>query len=462
MDSIREQFPVTKLKFPVMDGQQEKTLIYLDHGASTHPATRIMDKHREFLEHYYSNIHRGSHNLSLIATDMFDEAEKTILDFVGADRDSNVAILTSNTTQALDLAAYLMHHVEGVTLSTIIEHHSNFLPHRRLGKTVLVECNKDGSLNIEDLEKKLQQYPVKLVAVTGASNVTGFMPDIHKIARMAHGAGARILVDAAQLLAHNTISIKTDNDPEHIDFLAAAGHKAYAPFGSAFLVAPKELADRAEPYIPGGGTIEFVSPEEVLWTTSPNRHQGGTPNIPGAIALAESLKFLQEIGLDKIREHEKELYTYALNELEKLDSVIVYGPKNPECCLGIITFNIKDLPHELVAAILNYEAAIATRNGCFCAHPYLHHLLKIKEPFNIKTQFDSGEIDFLPGAVRATVGIYNTKEEMDELVESIKMISEKRWRGNYVLITGSACRPIEFQARMGAAESSACPYNKRL
>jgi cysteine desulfurase / selenocysteine lyase len=151
-----------------------------------------------------------------------------------------------------------------------------------------------------------------------------------------------------------------------------------------------------------------------------------------------------------------------LNELEKLDSVIVYGPKILNAAWVLSPLISKTFHMNFVAAILNYEAAIATRNGCFCAHPYLHHLLKIKEPFNIKTQFDSGEIDFLPGAVRATVGIYNTKEEMDELVESIKMISEKRWRGNYVLITGSACRPIEFQARMGAAESSACPYNKRL
>jgi cysteine desulfurase / selenocysteine lyase len=456
MDSIREKFPITKQKFSILGGKYEKNLVYLDHGASTHPSIQVLEKHREFLEHYYSNIHRGSHNLSLIATDMFDKAEEMVLDFVGAEKESNITILTSNTTQALDLAAYIMHQVEGITLSTVIEHHSNYLPHRRLGQTILVECNEDGSLNMEDLEKKLEHYPVKLVAVTGASNVTGFMPDIHKIARMSHDAGARILVDAAQLLAHNSIEVKPDSDPEHIDFLAAAGHKTYAPFGSAFLVGPRELFDSSDPYIPGGGTVEYVTPEKVIWTSSPDRHQGGTPNIPGAIALAESLKFLQEIGMEKIREHEKELYEYTLRKLEKIEDVIIYGPKNSENCLGIITFNIKGLPHELVAAILNYEAAIATRNGCFCAHPYISFLLKLENLLDIKTSYDKGEIDFIPGAVRATIGIYNNREEMDEFVEAVKMISDRNWQGDYVLDASSMCRPVKFQARIRTTDRSIC------
>ncbi len=443
---IRKEFPICNQKFPVMGGKEEKPLIYLDHGASTHPTKRVIEAHKNFLENYYANIHRGNHNLSLIASDMFDKVEEVILKFLGANPHTNTVILTVNTTQSLDLAAYVMSFFEGVTLSTVMEHHSNFLTHKRRGKTVLVKCKEDGSLDLEDLQRKLEEYPVKLVAVTGASNVTGFMPDIHKIAKMAHRAGAKILVDAAQLLAHAPIDVLPDEDEGHIDFLAAAGHKAYAPFGSAFLFGPREIFDSVDPYIPGGGTVEFVTPEASIWAHSPDRHQGGTPNIAGAIAMAESLKFLKEVGLENIREHEKTLYEFTINKLREIEGVTLYGPLNPEKCIGVISFNVLDLPNELVSAILNYEGAIATRNGCFCAHPYVQHLLKVENPLECKRKFDKREILFMPGAVRATIGIYNTLEEMEEFVKMVEIIAQKKWRGKYDLVATSLCQPIQFSA----------------
>lgn len=455
-NSIRNLFPICRQKFPIMGGVEEKTLIYFDHGASTHPPSRVIEAHKTFLEQFYANIHRGSHNLSLIASDMFDRVEETIIRFLGGDTHNNLAILTGNTTTALDLAAHVMSSIEGVTLTTLMEHHSNYLPHLKRGAVELVALTPEGTLDMEDLQEKLERLPVKLVAVTGASNVTGYMPDIYKIAEMAHQAGARILVDGAQLLAHSPIDLLPDEDPRHIDFFAAAGHKAYAPFGSAFLFGPRTLFDQAEPYVPGGGTVEFVTPEKIYWAKSPDRHQGGTPNIPGAIAMAEAVKFLDEIGMEKVREHEIELYKYALQELEAIDGVTVYGPKDPEQCIGVLTFNVEGIPNELASAILNYEGAIATRNGCFCAHPYIQHLMNVKDAEECFLKYKAGKTMFLMGAVRATIGIYNTIEEIDELLRMVKVIRNKEWKGEYDLKSASLCQPIKFTLKNGDKGEASC------
>jgi len=456
LENIRDEFPICKQKFPVMGGVEEKPLIYFDHGASTHPPRRVIETLNTFVEKYYSNIHRGNYNLSLIATDMFDRVEEVILNFIKGNQKTNTAVLTTNTTYALDLAAYIMSQIEGITLTTLMEHHSNYLPHRKYGNVEIVGLNPDGSLDMDDLKDKLERLPVKLVAVTGASNVTGFMPDIHEIARLTHDAGARILVDGAQLLAHHEIDVLPDDDPGHIDFFAAAGHKAYAPFGSAFLFGPRVLFDSIDPYIPGGGTVQFVTPRMNIWAKSPDRHQGGTPNIPGAIAMGESLKFLKEVGLDNIREHEKTLYKYAIEGLQAIDGVRVYGPGDPERCIGVITFNITDIPNELVAAILNYEATIATRNGCFCAHPYVQYLLSVDNPEECWKKFDHGDNLFLMGAVRATIGIYNIKEEVDELLRMVKIIRDRKWKGDYDLKEASMCQPIRFTLKKGATGTATC------
>jgi cysteine desulfurase/selenocysteine lyase len=187
-------------------------------------------------------------------------------------------ILCSNTTDALDLAAFAEKDTPGVTLTTEMEHHSNDLSHRKYGPVIHAGLTSDGALDLEDVEKKLKDNQVKLLAVTGASNVTGYMPPIHRLARLAHEHGARILVDAAQLFAHHPIDVHSKDHPEHLDYLAAAGHKSYAPFGSSFLYGPRETLNCVDPRIPGGGTVKYVTTEDVLWVESPDRHQGGTPN----------------------------------------------------------------------------------------------------------------------------------------------------------------------------------------
>lgn len=428
---IREQFPITQKHFDVYGCDTPRNLIYFDHGASTHPPQPVLNKYIDFLKNYYANVHRGKHFLSLISSELFDSVYNTISDFINGERDTNSIILTSNTTTALDIAAYVMKDYDGVTLVSLMEHHSNDLTHRSHSEVIHYGLNPDGSIDMDDLLKKLISNKVKLVAVTGASNVTGFLPDIHKIAKIAHEHGARILVDAAQLLAHRKIDVKPNYNDGHIDFLAAAGHKAYAPFGSAFLFGPKDLFDEAEPYIPGGGTVVYVTPDDVYYSESPDRHQGGTPNIGGAIALAESLKFLRNAGMDDIREHEVELTSYALNRLREVPELKVLGNIKPDERLGVISFNVGELDNNLVAMILNYESAIAARNGCFCAHPYLHELLGLDDITELKAKLVRGEEVDLPGAVRLSIGIFNTSEEIDSAIDALKIISSRLWKADY-------------------------------
>jgi len=367
----------------------------------------------------------------MISTELFDRVYETIFDYIHASRDDNAIVLSANTTSALDMTAWLMKDKEGITLVSLMEHHSNDLPHRHRGEIKHFGVNPDGTLDMADLEKKLNDNKVKLVAVTGASNVTGFIADIHKIAELAHKHGAKILVDAAQLLAHKEIDVKPNDHPGHIDFLAAAGHKAYAPFGSAFLFGPRDILDVSHPYVPGGGTVLFVSEEDYIYARSPDRHQGGTPNIAGAIALAESLNFLKQAGLQNIRQHEIELTEYALNRLKEVPDINILGSIPAVKRLGVITFNIGDISNGLVADILNHEAAIATRNGRFCAHPYLSFLLGRNDSDEIIARLRTGEKFDIGGAVRISFGIFNTESEVDYVIDNLKMIANRKWKANY-------------------------------
>ena len=443
VDRIRQRFPITRQRFSVLGTDEPRPLIYMDHGASTHPPTPVLDTYKDFLEKSYANVHRGHHYLSEMATDRFEHVSEDILRFIGAEPDRGTVILCGNTTQALDLAAHVMAHREGVTLVSLMEHHSNDLPHRARGPVVHSGVLEDGTLDYDDLERRLRGQGVKLVAVTGASNVTGYLPDVHRVARMAHAHGARILVDAAQLLAHAPIDVGPRGDPGHIDFLAAAGHKAYAPFGSAFLYGPTELLDEAAPYIPSGGTVVYVTEDEAYYKKSPDRHEGGTPNIAGAVALGAALRFLAEVGMEEVRAHELLLVQRAMDGLKRIDGVTVLGHPDPARRIGALALTIDGVPHELAATILNREAAIAVRNGCFCAHPYLHRLLKLEDTTELRQRLMAGEDVEVPGAIRPSFGIFNTEDEVDELVRMVRLIRDRAWKGTYGDIPGAmACKEL--------------------
>ncbi|MEK6985295.1 MAG: aminotransferase class V-fold PLP-dependent enzyme [Candidatus Thermoplasmatota archaeon] len=427
---VRSDFPITRRRIRTADGKL-RPLIFLDHGASTHAPQPVLDEVATFCSTRYANVHRAHHTLSQEASADFEAACETMGRFVGADPETQPVVLGHNTTQVLDLAAHLLAGRRGTTLTTLAEHHSNDLPHRRRGKTLHAEVDGEGRLLLDSLEQQLQKNRVKLLTVTGASNVTGLMPPIHKLARLAHDNGALILVDAAQLLAHAPIDAKPMDHPEHLDLIAGAGHKAYAPFGSAFLAAPSNLLDEAPPYMPGGGTVRWVTRHDVAFKGGPERHMAGTPNIVGAIAFAAALRYLDRIGMDAVRDHEEELVRLALRRFAELEEagVRLLGPTGEQAAphkVGVFAFTMRGATHGDVSVRLDREHAIATRNGCFCAQPLLNHLLELGETPAWTKAADRGQNVEIPGATRATLGLYNTAAEVEAFADALRAMASSR------------------------------------
>ncbi len=309
---------------------------------------------------------------------------------------------------------------EGAVLVTGMEHHSNDLPHRRRGEVLRAEVDSTGRLEYGHVEELLRKHRVKLVAVTGAANLSGWTPDLDRLARLAHEHGAMICVDAAQLLAHKKLDVKSSDDPAHIDFVVAAGHKMYAPFGAGFVYGPRAVMDAAEPWIPGGGTASDVGDEEVVYLPSPDRHQGGTPNVAGIVALAAMAELLMRIGMDRVREHEMALLRRTVDAMKRIDGITLYGPPDLEERVAILPFNIEGVDDMLAAAILGEEGGVAVRNGRFCAHPHA-------------TRLFGGE---RRGAVRASIGLFNVEEELDRLVEMVGRIRRGKWTRTYEMKKG--------------------------
>jgi cysteine desulfurase/selenocysteine lyase len=421
-DQIRGEFAIVSRQVPVL-GSGSRALVYLDHAASTHAPTSVLNAYVEFLEREYANIHRGTHILSRRATERFDEAYYVVADYLGAELKTGAVCFVANTTQAIDLASHCMSEIPGKVITTELEHHSNELTHRRRGPVLRARVTDSGELDLDHLDSLLRKNDVKLVAVTAGSNISGVIPPIHTIARMAHDAGALILVDAAQALARLPIDVKRFDDPDHIDFLAAAGHKAYAPFGSGFLYGPRHVMTQAPPYVPGGGTASSVTQRSVHYLEAPDRHHGGTPNIAGVVGMARALLFLQAVGLDAIREHEQALTAKTIQAFEELGGVTVYGPSNPASRLGVISFNVDGVDDLMTAAILSEEGGLAVRNGRFCAHLYMQRLLESKH--------GKSDRDKPGGAVRASYGLYNCESDVGRLCEYVKRVRDRKWIGKY-------------------------------
>jgi selenocysteine lyase/cysteine desulfurase len=236
--------------------------------------------------------------------------------------------------------------------------------------------------------------------------------------------------------------VRPNDDPAHLDFVAAAGHKAYAPFGSAFLFGPTDALDAAPPYIPGGGTVWYVTEDDAFFKRSPDRHEGGTPNIAGAFAMAAALRFLRGIGMEAVRAHELALTERAIRGLRDIPGVTILGDPDPARRIGVVSFTIEGLRHEDAATILNREAAIAVRNGCFCAHPYLYRLLGLEDTSALRERLRAGDDSDLPGAVRPSFGLFNTEDEVDLLLATVRGIREGRFHGPYddEPATGGACK----------------------
>lgn len=435
--SLRDRIVGIDRPVPLLDGTTVPYL-NLDNAASTPALRDVLEAVERFLP-YYSSVHRGTGFKSRLSTDAYDHAHRIVAAFVGADPDANTVIFGKNTTEAVNKLSYrLAIPPDGVVITTIMEHHSNDLPWRRAAKVVHVRATPEGRLDEADFDRQLAAHRgrVALVAVSGASNVSGFVQPMHRLARKAHAAGARILADVAQMAPHRPVDMRPQDDPEHLDFVVLSAHKMYAPFGTGALIGPRELFLDTAPEYQGGGTVDAVTLDEVLWADTPDREEAGSPNVIGAVALAAAANALMDVGMDAIAAHENELVVRALERLARVPGLRIYGETDPHRArekVGVIPFNLDGVPHALAATILGYEGGIGVRHGCFCAHPYVVHLLGLdaRETATWRAQMARGEKSDMPGLVRASFGCYNTTDDVDRLAEMLERLVRKDYRGRY-------------------------------
>ncbi len=435
--TLRERIVGIDRLVPLLDGT-EVPYLNLDNAASTPAFRDVMDAVERFVP-YYSSVHRGTGFKSRLSTEAYDRAHRVVGRFVGADLDTNCVIFGKNATEAINKLSYRLPLApDAVVISTQLEHHSNDLPWREHAEVIHVRATPEGRLDEDDFDRQLQQNRdrVALVAITGASNVSGFVQPIHRLARKAHEVGVRVLVDVAQLAPHRQVDMRPDDDPEHLDFLALSAHKMYAPFGTGALVGPKDLFMQSAPEYSGGGTVDVVTLDFVAWAGLPDREEAGSPNIVGAVAMAAAANALMQIGMEVVADHENGLVAYALERLGAIRGIRVYGEADPSRSrekVGVIPFNVEGVHHALVSSILGYEGGIGVRHGCFCAHPYVVHLLGLSEDDQAhwREQAMRGDKSEMPGMVRASFGCYNTTEDVDRLVEMLERIMAGDYQGDY-------------------------------
>ena len=415
IEKMRSETIGIEVESPLLGGGT-RPFVNLDNASSTPTFRPVMNKVDEFMR-FYSNVARGTGFKSKVASWAFEESRRAVARFVKADPIHDTVIFTRNTTESMNrLAALFPFKSDSIVLTTMMEHHSNDLPWRQRAQVVHARVLADGSLDMEDFAAKLGQYRgrVALVAVTGASNVTGWVNPIHQLARLAHEAGARIAIDAAQIAPHRPMDIGKPDDPEHLDFIAFSGHKTYAPYGIGVLIGSKDLLHPPVPSLVGGGVVDLVTLDSIVWRGLPSREEAGTPGVVGAVALAAAIAVIESIGWEAVRRHEDALTSYTLERMSKIPGIKIYGAMSSGDLsrrLGVIAFNLEGQSDALVAAIMAHEAGVGARCGLFCAHPYVITLLDLRqrEVERIRDQIASGSMAGIPGVVRASFGLYNVR-----------------------------------------------------
>lgn len=396
---VRESFPILSRTV------YGKPLIYLDNGATTQKPLCVLDAMREEYLNVNANVHRGVHWMSQQATDLHEAARKTVRKFINA-RSTTEIVFTRGTTESLNLVASSF--VEGcmkegdeVIVSTM-EHHSNIVPwqlqEQRKGIVLkVIPMTDEGELLLEEYEKLFTER-TKLVSVTQVSNVLGTINPVKEMIRIAHEHGVPVVVDGAQSVPHFAVDVQ-DLD---CDFLAFSGHKVYGPTGVGVLYGKEEWLDRLPPYQGGGEMIERVSFEKTTFERPPLKFEAGTPDYVATHGLATALDYVTSLGMDNILAHEQDLTRYALQQLREIEGMHIYGHRN-DSGDAVISFNVGDIHHMDLGTLLD-QLGIAVRTGHHCAQPLMDRL-------------------GILGTVRASFGLYNTREEVDALVAGIKRIA---------------------------------------
>ncbi|MGI6589763.1 MAG: aminotransferase class V-fold PLP-dependent enzyme [Candidatus Iainarchaeum sp.] len=397
VEKIREDFPLLQREI------RGKKIVYLDNAATTLKPQQVIDAVVNYYENASANVHRGLHVLSEEASREHENAHETVANFVGAKKEETVFV--RNATEGLNLVMYSLlnsnYFKKGdKIIVSKMEHHSNIVPWQYLEKKIGVKLeyvglNEDYTLDMNDFESKVRG--AKLVSMTAASNTIATLPNIREITKKAHNEGALMCVDGAQLVPHEEINFSQMN----IDFLAFSGHKMLAPTGTGALIGKKKLLEEFEPFMFGGDMIHSVDYHSSSWNTLPNKFEAGTPHIAGSYGIKKACEYLKKIGMNNIKRHEENLTKIALEEIQKIDSVRVYGPLDHKKQGGIILFDSPLIAtHELAMALSEAEN-ICIRSGMHCAEPIVSSINK-------------------EGLARASFYLYNTEEEILFFIKALK------------------------------------------
>ena len=400
--------------FPTLSKEKNgKRIVYLDSAATTQKPKSVIEAINNYYENSNANPHRGAYELSVLATEAYDEAREKVRKFINAEHFEEI-IFTKNATEAFNLLAisYGMNFInEGDEIViSIAEHHSNLIPWQQVARAKgailkYMYTNENGELTEEEIQSKITDK-TKIVSVTHVSNALGTINPVKKIAEYAHSKGAIVIIDGAQSVPHMKVDVRDIN----ADFLVIAGHKLLGPMGIGVLYGKKDLLEKMPPVLFGGDMVEYVHEQETTFNVLPYKFEAGTQNVESAVGLSKAIDYLNEIGMDNVEKIEKELMSYAMEEISKLDYVNIYGPKDIEKRGGVLSFEIKGVhPHD-VASIFD-TVGVCIRAGNHCAQPLMRYM-------------------GINATSRASIYFYNTKEDIDRLVEAIKKTYDmfSKWR----------------------------------
>lgn len=393
-----------KKDFPLLENNM---ITYLDSGATSQKPIQVINRVQEFYERYNANPHRGAYNLSIEATEVYENTRKEIAKFINT-RFPEEIIFSKNATESLNLIAYSygMENIkqdDEIVLS-IMEHHSNLVPWQKVAKAKgaklnYMYINKDFELSEEEIKSKITDK-TKIVGITHVSNVLGTINNIKEIIKYAHKKGAVVVVDLSQSIPHFEIDVQ-DLD---CDFAVFSGHKMLAPLGIGVLYGKREILNKMEPFIMGGDMIEYVYEQYTTFAPLPNKFEAGTQNVEGVVGLGAAIEYIKNIGYKTIHELEEEVLLYARQELSKLEYLDLYLTPNIKNHSGVISFNIKGVhPHDVASILDSY--GVCVRSGNHCAQPLLRYM-------------------GLDSTCRASFYFYNTKEDVDKLVSSLNKAYE--------------------------------------